>query len=69
MASRNFADLMSRIPGDYLFQRQSYDRGDGFHEDLDWTERFCLEHGFVFETIRAPRSERIDAFSVQIRRG
>ena len=66
MASSNFADMLSQIPGDYLFQRQGYDLAEGFHADLVWTERFRREYGFAYERIRARASDRIDAFCVRI---
>ena len=68
MPNSNLVDLISCVPGDYAFHRQTYDRPEGFHFDLDVTKRFCEEHGFFFNAVPEPGADQAEAFFVHIRR-
>ncbi len=68
MPNSNLADLISCVPGDYAFHKDSYERAEGFSFDLDVTRQFCADRGFFFNAVSEPGTQDSEAFFVNIRR-
>ncbi len=66
MPNRSIADLVARVPGDYVIEQSSYPSYTEFEQDLVRVQALCQAFDDFFSAIDDPRTRRLEAFFVHV---